>query len=101
MPHILELAPLHQTRLQRQRRVQAFQRLHAGHFIGTNDVHTLLMQTRCLRVKLAEVCDLLIKFSRICRLGIQPVATAVRLQFQFILKNARHGGRKYSRTLCA
>ena len=58
MADILDFPARHLTRRQRQARVLAFQRLHAGQFIGADYPFALVDQVRCLSIQGTDVLDL-------------------------------------------
>src|SRR5512147_766413 len=78
MADILEFPALHLTRRQWQAWVLAFQRLHAGQFIGADYPFALVGQVRCLSIQGTDVLDLghAVSLWR----GCQPVSHPVRLQ---------------------
>ena len=84
MPDILELTPLDMSRLHRQGRSGALQRLNAGHFVDRHGVHVLLGGRRCRLVDGADIGALGVEFR--VRLGRQPIAVAMRLEVRCFFK---------------
>ena len=89
MPRLLKLAPLHLSGLHRLGGGDAFERLNAGHLIGTHDVPAHRRQQRGIGVDRADRFDLLGKCFRVMRFGfgVEPIAAAMRPQIGLPLKS--------------
>ena len=77
----------------------ALQGLDAGHLIGRHHPLTGLSQRLGFKVERGEISHFLI-----CRLiwfRVEPIAASMRLEIDLILKNDRHGARKWSRQCLA
>jgi hypothetical protein len=54
-------------------------RWNPGHFIGTDHMDSLRKELRRLMVDIADVLNLISKGNGLLRIGIEPIAIAVRL----------------------
>ena len=98
VPLVLELPTLLLARLHRLSGSDPFQRLDARHLIDTDRVRAFLRQlTGRLQVAGTNALPLLLERLRVSGLRIEPITTAVGLEFGCILKNARRVGRKSTR----
>ena len=84
MPDILELPPFDVSRLHRQARRGAFQRLDTGHFVDRDSLHTLFGGGGGCLVHRADIGALRVEVG--IRLGRQPVTVAVRLEIGLFFK---------------
>lgn len=73
-----------------------FKRLNPGHLVRAHDMHSLSLQGLSAQVQVTNRFDLSLKLDRVIRVGVEPVATAMRLKTGFFLKNDPHSGAKQS-----
>ena len=59
--------------------MEAFQGLNAAHLVGAHQVDPLFMQIEGVAIQRTDRGDLFLKAVRFIKLGVQPVATPVRL----------------------
>jgi len=72
------------------------ERLNAGLFIDADRMDSFLFQPlRRSSIRRAHLAHLLLEGHHVFRIGIEPVATLVRLKFRRLLKNVRLVGRKW------
>jgi len=77
------------------RRGGRFERLNAGHLVNACRMDALVFQPfRCGSIRRTHRTHLLLEGRHVFRIGVEPVATLVRLKFRRLLKNVRHVGRK-------
>ena len=79
MPLVLELPQLDLTRTRRLGRRHALERLHAGFFVGADDVRAGGLKLWCLQVRSTDGPHLFPELLGVGRLGIEPVSRHVRL----------------------
>ncbi len=84
MPDILELPPLDVSRLQRQARSRAFQRLDTGHLVNRNGLHALLGGGWRRLIHRAVIGALGVEFR--VRLRRQPVTIEMWLEISRFFK---------------
>ena len=92
MASIFKFTPLHFAGQHRQIGMFAFQRLHAGHFIGTFNALPLFRKFRGLFVQLVDIAELGVKIAFIG--GCQPVTAQMWLNYSLFLKAWPHGEEK-------
>ena len=75
-----------------------FQGLDTGHLVDAHNMTTHPLEQRRIGVERADRFDLLGKRDRILslRLGVAPIAAAMRLKLGLLLKNAPRSGAKWS-----
>jgi len=73
-----------------------FERLDAGLFIGAHQVNALCVQARRFCIQVADRLHLRLKLVCVACRCIEPVLSAVWLQIELILKNARRWSGKYA-----
>ena len=72
-----------------------FGRLNAGLLIDAQRMNSLLFQPLRRRpIRLADITHLLVEDRHVFRIGVEPVAALVWLEFRCLLKNVRLVGRK-------
>src|SRR5262249_29650074 len=101
VPDVLVLAALHPSRPHRDVRVFPLQRLDAGLLVRADDVDALFGKTSGPSVQVTDRLGLFAEYLRVNRVGIQPVAAAMRLQVGLPLKNAPRFVRRWSGRSCA
>ena len=92
---VLHLASFDQARTHRLGLCLRLERLDARLLIDADRVNALIFQPfRCRSIGGAHVAHLLFEGGHVLGIGVEPVATLVRLQFRCLLKNVRHVGQK-------
>src|SRR5918994_5562991 len=95
MTVVFEFAAFHSTWAHGNRGRFTLQGLDAGHLVGRHHAFAYIKEGIGLQVELGDLGKFLVR--RLIGLSVEPIAASMRFELELILKNDRHGARKWSR----